>query len=741
VAQDDNKTFEQYFNEGLKNVASTAFPQLSKFMSFDGNKKKDEDKASDSVDEQEEEDTPRKRNKKSVNAVANEMVLDALGGIDERLKVQSIVLVSQLEQQTITNQLLGRLALSGGGAGGAGGTSGGSVTDAVVEAVGGASMVNFIKSWGTRILGGAVGMLAAPEIALGAVGAAAGYGAYKATSMDPTAATDESAAEGGLISPTEQQKTDDPTATQARISAAQKAARIKKADDGIENLQNDLNLIVKHLKMNVETEENRAKLIAEEVVIQKKITDLQKDKEDALKQDQQEQNTTSSGDGKNSTPTETSTSAIPSSDVPTAVKATPDLPIPINDGSQPYVPTPVGQGETPLSLVNSGKRGTPAGGDDHRAAGGDREHSAGTGGTRSTGVGHTNRGIDKDSIDIAIKLRDHLMQKYGMTKEQATGFAGTMGYESGNFHTLQEVAPVGGVGDGHRGGYGYAQWTGPRRRDFNAYIAKTGLDPKSYEANEGFMDQELQGQYAKAVTAVKKTNTVEDAAKATLVHYEGMPDTAAIRALGGKPATAQHTQRALDFDLAIKKRESGIQAANTKPVDANKSTEVAANIPTPDSTAESAVRPDAPQTIQHPKPRMGGRASETVEKNAYRPETSKNANLDANNEDDRKYRAVMDDYSDNKREYNRANGWNKNDHQPTVAGQLAKKSHDDSIHEASRAMSPPIHQQIHSSTGGSHTLTPPHKTDRMSDKDVGSANPPAHRLKELFTSTENGKGF
>lgn len=159
--------------------------------------------------------------------------------------------------------------------------------------------------------------------------------------------------------------------------------------------------------------------------------------------------------------------------------------------------------------------------------------------------------IGGSSLAIGQKLQDHLMSEYGFTKEQAAGFVGTLGYESGNFTTMQEKNPVG----GGRGGWGYAQWTDSgganRRSEFEAYAKANNLDPSSYEANVGFMDHELKGKYANAVDEIKKTSTPEEAAKATLVHYEGMPDTPEIRAQGGVPATAAHVASATMWAKAL----------------------------------------------------------------------------------------------------------------------------------------------------------------------------------------------
>lgn len=90
--------------------------------------------------------------------------------------------------------------------------------------------------------------------------------------------------------------------------------------------------------------------------------------------------------------------------------------------------------------------------------------------------------------DIAMRLQRDLMRDYGLTAEQAAGFVGNLAHESGGFRTLQEVKPL---IPGSRGGYGYAQWTGPRRRAFEAWTSQNSLDPASYEANYGFLRHEL----------------------------------------------------------------------------------------------------------------------------------------------------------------------------------------------------------------------------------------------------------
>ena len=90
--------------------------------------------------------------------------------------------------------------------------------------------------------------------------------------------------------------------------------------------------------------------------------------------------------------------------------------------------------------------------------------------------------------DIGQRLMADMMRDFNLTPEQAAGFVGNLDHESGGFTSLQEINPT---VKGSRGGFGYAQWTGPRRREFEGWAEANGLDPTSYEANYGFLRHEL----------------------------------------------------------------------------------------------------------------------------------------------------------------------------------------------------------------------------------------------------------
>lgn len=96
---------------------------------------------------------------------------------------------------------------------------------------------------------------------------------------------------------------------------------------------------------------------------------------------------------------------------------------------------------------------------------------------------------DVETNAIAGRLKGDLMRDFKLGDVAAGGIVASLAAESGGFKTLQEINPT---VEGSRGGWGYAQWTGPRRKAFEAFAEENGFDPKSYEANYGFLKHELQ---------------------------------------------------------------------------------------------------------------------------------------------------------------------------------------------------------------------------------------------------------
>lgn len=127
-----------------------------------------------------------------------------------------------------------------------------------------------------------------------------------------------------------------------------------------------------------------------------------------------------------------------------------------------------------------------------------------------------------------------LMADYGLTKEQAAGIVGNLGHESAGFSAMQEKRPLAG-----RGGWGWAQWTGPRRREFERKAKEWGLDPNSDEMNYRFLKHELDGSERKALAAVRGQKTAQGAMYA----FENQFERAGIKGYGSR---MKWTNRALD---------------------------------------------------------------------------------------------------------------------------------------------------------------------------------------------------
>jgi hypothetical protein len=110
-----------------------------------------------------------------------------------------------------------------------------------------------------------------------------------------------------------------------------------------------------------------------------------------------------------------------------------------------------------------------------------------------------------------------LMSDFSLTDVDAAAIVGNLGHESGGFKFLQEKKPL---IPGSAGGYGWAQWTGPRRKAYEAYCSRNKLDPASDKANYGFLFVELMGRESAAIPAVKRVAGLEAKVKAFELSFE-----------------------------------------------------------------------------------------------------------------------------------------------------------------------------------------------------------------------------
>jgi Phage tail lysozyme len=97
----------------------------------------------------------------------------------------------------------------------------------------------------------------------------------------------------------------------------------------------------------------------------------------------------------------------------------------------------------------------------------------------------------------APAIIEQLMADFQLSDIQAAAILGNIGHECAGFHALHELGQPEG-----RGGYGWAQWTGPRREKFLAWCKQYRLDWQSEAANYGFLKHELETTEGAAIAAL-----------------------------------------------------------------------------------------------------------------------------------------------------------------------------------------------------------------------------------------------
>jgi Phage tail lysozyme len=107
----------------------------------------------------------------------------------------------------------------------------------------------------------------------------------------------------------------------------------------------------------------------------------------------------------------------------------------------------------------------------------------------------------------APRVMHDLIRDLGLTTVQAAAILGNIGHECAGFTLLQEQKPL----RGGRGGWGWCQWTGSRRTEFEKWAADHGLDFSGDRANYGFLLEELKGSQANSVHRLKEAHSVDGA--------------------------------------------------------------------------------------------------------------------------------------------------------------------------------------------------------------------------------------
>jgi hypothetical protein len=123
----------------------------------------------------------------------------------------------------------------------------------------------------------------------------------------------------------------------------------------------------------------------------------------------------------------------------------------------------------------------------------------------------TTTGGDISSNEVGTKLVSDLEEALGITRAQAAGLVGNLDHETGGFKFMQELDPV---VPGSRGGLGFAQWTGTRRKEFEAWAASNDMDVNSYEANLGYLVHEISNtSEGRFLEELEGASTAEEAAR------------------------------------------------------------------------------------------------------------------------------------------------------------------------------------------------------------------------------------
>lgn len=119
-------------------------------------------------------------------------------------------------------------------------------------------------------------------------------------------------------------------------------------------------------------------------------------------------------------------------------------------------------------------------------------------------------------IQLAPMIMQDLIEAFDLTPVQAAAIVGNLGTESKGFTAYHEAGQP-----ENKGGYGWAQWTGPRRKAFFAWADAHRLHRESEAASLGFLEHELQTSYRNVITILKRQTELQAATHAFMIHFEG----------------------------------------------------------------------------------------------------------------------------------------------------------------------------------------------------------------------------
>jgi hypothetical protein len=164
---------------------------------------------------------------------------------------------------------------------------------------------------------------------------------------------------------------------------------------------------------------------------------------------------------------------------------------------------------------------------------------------------------------------EKLIHDFDLKPFQAAGILGNIGLECDGFRLMQEVHPIG----GGRGGFGWCQWTGDRRKQFENFCDVQGLEPTSDAANYGYLKRELQTSESASIGALKTTTGLIEAvhvfeqaferAKAGLEHFDRRERWAKLALDNFREQLPAAAAKLLDPDLIFKVAGSAVSGTTS----------------------------------------------------------------------------------------------------------------------------------------------------------------------------------
>lgn len=126
-------------------------------------------------------------------------------------------------------------------------------------------------------------------------------------------------------------------------------------------------------------------------------------------------------------------------------------------------------------------------------------------------------------LDFGANMALKLSEDMGLPLKYSAAFFGNFAHESGNFNVHQEIMTPARKRRGERGGIGWPQWTGIRRKQFEEFTAAAGGQVDAPESIYNFLIHELTNLPAgqKVIAMLQSSDySVEEAAKLIQDHYE-----------------------------------------------------------------------------------------------------------------------------------------------------------------------------------------------------------------------------